>query len=304
MTLINHGIYNPSIDPSFSGARATSYWTGTPTASSKMLAWTVKFDFGEVVPLMTDTALPVRCVRGTSNILNVGSVGLRTAGPFTNWATRADGGAALPETVQDTTTGLEWQQADDGTKRTWKDSLDYCSRLSLGGLSGWHLPNVSELLGIVQFDAVTSGVAIDPAFQNAKPDLYWTSTPNEGAPALSWSVTFDLGVANGVTVTGLGYARCVRYLGPSSGSSPSSGADSGPSSDSGPSPDSGPTTDGGSCPDSGPCESSSPSPGSCGCEVVGASGPATAALWALALAGAAVRILRRRTPARERKTRH
>jgi len=282
MTLVDRGIYNPSIDPSFSGAQSMNYWTATPEASSKRLAWTVKFDYGEVVPLLADTALPVRCVRGTSNILNVGAVGVRTAGPLT----------ALPETVQDTTTGLEWQRADDGTKRTWKDSLDYCAGLSLGGLSGWHLPNSSELLGIVQFDTITNGVAIDPAFQDPKGDLYWTSTPNEGSPTHSWGVTFDVGVADGVAVTGLGYARCVRYMQSGAGPDSGPGADSGPSSDSG-------------CADSGPCAPSGPSTssGSCGCEVVGASGRTRGALWALGLAGAALSILRRRRPARERKTR-
>ena len=133
MTLVDNGVDLPSMDPSFLGAQANNYWTSTPTAASKLLAWTVKFDFGGIIPLLLDTPLPVRCVRGESGILNVGRVGLRKAGPL----------QALPDTVQDTTTMLEWQRQDDGTKRTWKDSLDYCSRLSLGGLSGWHLPNIS-----------------------------------------------------------------------------------------------------------------------------------------------------------------
>jgi N-acetylneuraminic acid mutarotase len=202
MTLINNGVDLPSINPSFNGTQSTNYWTATPTATANTLAWTVKFDFGEVIPLLMDTALPVRCVRGTSSILNVGGVGLRKAGPL----------KALAETVQDATTRLEWQRTDDGTKRSWKDSLDYCAHLPLGGLSGWHLPNESELTGIVQYDALKNGVAIDSAFQGAKADLYWTSTQNEGAPTLSWSVTFNLGVMDGISVTGLGYARCVRHM--------------------------------------------------------------------------------------------
>jgi MYXO-CTERM domain-containing protein len=204
MTLVDNGVALPSIDPSFVGARTTNYWTATPAASAQTLAWTVKFDFGEVIPLLTDTALPVRCVRGESKILNVGGVGLRKAGPL----------RALSETVQDTTTMLEWQRQDDGTKRSWKDALSYCSRLSLGGLSGWHLPNVSELLGIIQYDGLRNGVAIDEAFLAPKGDLYWTSSQNEGAPTLSWSITFNLGVVDGVTTTALGYARCVRHLEP------------------------------------------------------------------------------------------
>ena len=163
MTLIDSGVYLPSINPYFNQAQSTNYWTSTPTASTNMLSWTVKFDFGEVIPYLQDTQLPVRCVRGKSTILNVagedGGTGLRKAGPLTPTAL----------TVQDTTTGLEWQRTDDGIKRSWKDSLDYCAGLSLGGLSGWHLPNISELLGIVQYDALNSdGVAIDPAFTGAQ----------------------------------------------------------------------------------------------------------------------------------------
>lgn len=203
MTLIDNGVALPSIDPSFTGAQSTNYWTSTPTATANTLAWTVKFDFGEVIPLLMDTSLPVRCVLGKSDVLNVGGKGLRKAGPLT----------ATADTVQDPTTGLEWQLEDDGTRRSQKGSMDYCANLKLGGLSGWHLPNISELLSIVQYDALNSnGVAIDPAFQNPKADLYWSSTQNEGAPTLSWSITFNLGVVDGISVTGLGFARCVRHL--------------------------------------------------------------------------------------------
>ena len=263
MTLIDNGVDMPSIDPSFSGTQTTNYWTTTPEAATKMLAWTVKFDFGEVIPMLMDTTLPVRCVRGESTVLNVGHVGLRKAGPL----------EPQTDTVQDATTKLEWQRRDDGTKRSWKDSLSYCSRLSLGGLSGWHLPNISELLGIVQYDALHNGVAIDPAFQDPKGDLYWTSTQNEGAPTLTWSVTFNLGAVDGVTVTGLGYARCVRHTGP-----PSPGADSG--------------TNG----------APSASGSSCGCEV----GPGAArgrdlgAAALLVATAAGFRVLRRRRRSRTR----
>jgi len=109
-------------------------------------------------------------------------------------------------------TKLEWQRVNDGTKRSWKDSLDYCANLLLGGFSGWHLPNISELTGIVQYDALNNGVAIDPAFEGAQGDLYWTSSQNEGLPTLSWTVTFNLGLVDGISVTGLGYARCVRHM--------------------------------------------------------------------------------------------
>jgi hypothetical protein len=238
MTLIDSAVDNPSFDPSFTGGQANNYWSATPTVGQTMEAWTVKFDFGEVIPLLENTTLPVKCVRGTSSVLNVGHAGLRKAGPL----------KALTDTVQDTTGGLEWQRADDGVRRTWQGSLDYCANLSLGGLSGWHLPNISELLSIVQYDTINNGVAIDGAFQNPSGDLYWSSSQNEGLPGLSWSVTFNLGVVDGVYVGGLGRARCVRHLAPPPAASSSS---------------------------------------SCGCEVPGAPDGSNAAFWASTLAAVA-----------------
>jgi hypothetical protein len=249
MTLIDNNVDNPSIDPSFMGAQSTNYWTATPTATVKMLAWTVKFDFGEVIPLLMTSSLPVRCVRGQSSILNAGSHGLRKAGEL----------SVTADTVQDTTTRLEWQRRDDGTKRNWKDALSYCSRLSLGGKNGWHLPNISELLGIVQYDGLNNGVAIDPAFQDPKGDLYWTSSLNQGAPTLTWSITFNLGVVDGVTVPAPGYARCVRHLDEMSPSD--AGADGGQ----------GGTPSGGS---------------SCGCEVGPGASPLAMTAVATAMLGA------------------
>jgi hypothetical protein len=252
MTLIDNGVDLPSISTLFSAAQSTNYWTSTPTATANTLAWTVRFDFGEVIPLLLDTALPVRCVRGKSAILNVGSVGLRKAGPL----------VATAQTVQDVTTGLEWQREDDGTRRDQKGSMDYCADLQLAGLSGWHLPNISELLSIVQYDAVnSSGVAIDPSFQNPKADLYWSSSQNEGAPTLSWSITFNLGVVDGISVSGLGFARCVRHIVPAAAAPASS----------------------------------------CGCNVPGASGQAPALLWAPALSALAIFFRRSRARERRRR---
>jgi MYXO-CTERM domain-containing protein len=62
-------------------------------------------------------------------------------------------------------------------------------------------------------------------FQNAKADLYWTSTQNEGIPTLGWTVTFNLGVMDGISVSGLGYARCVRHIEPPQASSGSCSCD-------------------------------------------------------------------------------
>jgi hypothetical protein len=168
--------------------------------TSQLLAWTVKFDAGEVVPLLKDTPLPVRCVRG--ELKNRPPEGhLRLAGPLT----------AHELTVTDDANGLEWQRKDDGIKRTWRESLDMCAHLNLDGKNDWHAPNPFELLSIVEY-ASADPVKLDPVFQEGKADIYWTGTFGEGLPTLEWSVTFNLGVIDGVTYSGRAYVRCVRHV--------------------------------------------------------------------------------------------
>ena len=200
LTINSYGSTEPSMSPLFVGAQSTNYWTATVIPVAIRLAWTVKFDFGEVIPVLIDSPLPVRCVHGPP--ITTGSSGVRLAGAFTT----------TPQTVVDTRTGLEWQRQDDGVKRTWRDSLEYCANLNLAGKTGWHLPNIFELVGLVEFVHDLFTTAIDPAFVQPHSDIYWSATYNEGVPTLSLGVTFNLGVVDGVTISGHGYARCVRHL--------------------------------------------------------------------------------------------
>ena len=63
--------------------------------------------------------------------------------------------------VSDTLTGLEWQDEyvtdtnPDGnyTYTTWSDAIDYCEALELDGKKDWRLPNINELISIVNYDA-------------------------------------------------------------------------------------------------------------------------------------------------------
>jgi MYXO-CTERM domain-containing protein len=224
MTIVHYGRNNPSIDPAFATAQSTNYWTDTPVSSGGAQNWTVKFDYGELVPLGQSRQAPARCVKGgTPSGAPAGRV--RQAGPFTLLARR----------VQDPASGLEWQLGTDGVRRTWKDALAYCASLRLDGLAGWHLPNVDELRSIAEFGPNPSGGAvIDPAFQPAPADLFWTSTPNDGSPSLSWSVSFNLGIVDGVNTIGLAFARCVRhYDGSMPGPGPTLHVDAGNGSTSG-----------------------------------------------------------------------
>ncbi|MBF0534910.1 MAG: DUF1566 domain-containing protein [Nitrospirae bacterium] len=107
-----------------------------------------------------------RCARGTSGV-------------FENSFVNNGNG-----TITDRATGLLWQQTN-GAKSTnsyqftWKDALNYCDNLTLGGISNWRLPNVKELQSIVDYS--NTNPAIDTNYfqinQTTGSSLFfWSST--------------------------------------------------------------------------------------------------------------------------------
>lgn len=91
-------------------------------------------------------------------------------------------------TVTDLSTGLMWQQADDGVGRNWEEALAYAEDLELAGYADWRLPNARELQSILDYTRsmqATGSPAIDPVFyctqiidEGGEPNygFYWTGT--------------------------------------------------------------------------------------------------------------------------------
>ncbi len=91
-------------------------------------------------------------------------------------------------TITDLSTGLMWQQADDGNEYTWEEALAYAENLEFAGYDDWRLPNAKELQSIVDYTrspSTTDSAAIDPLFnvstiinEAGQTDYpcYWTST--------------------------------------------------------------------------------------------------------------------------------
>jgi len=201
-TLVSYGRALPAIDPAFPDTQSAPYWTSTPVANANTLHWTVRFSAGEVMPMLSTAGVLARCVRGASR-LAAPEGRVRLAGPLSAGAV----------SVRDDANALEWVRDDDGIKRTWRESLDACAHLSLGGHRDWHLPNALELMSLAEYGSAER-VKIDPAFEGARPELYWSSTFSQNTPGLAWSVGFNLGVVDAVGVSGRGFARCVRHLQP------------------------------------------------------------------------------------------
>ena len=113
-------------------------------------------------------------------------------------------------TISDNSTGLVWQQMDDGRERTWLHAIAYCQGLKLAGKSDWRLPNIDELESIV--DKTGKGTAINTAFfREARPEHFWSSTVYEGDMKGARYVNFGSGSTTGWhDKTKSNNVRCVR----------------------------------------------------------------------------------------------
>jgi hypothetical protein len=193
ISIVNYGVFLPSIElTSFPDCKTGAFWSYTTWAPlPDERAWTVFFDYGQTGPKLMSDPFYVRCVRGNSVLANT-------------YIDNGDG------TVSDATTGLMWQQKDDGLNRTWEEALSYCEGLKIGEYDDWRLPNLRELESILVY---SNQPTIDPVFECIG-YYYVSSTTVEHLPQYFWSVGFS---GSGVywdlkndLVHSPGYVRCVR----------------------------------------------------------------------------------------------
>jgi hypothetical protein len=122
----------------------------------------------------------------------------------TGWGAYAANGDG---TVTDTSTGLIWQQTDDGQARAWQNALPYCEDLELAGQTDWHLPNIRELQSIVDYGRYNP--SINPAF-SCRSQAYWSGTTSAYHPDHARYVHFGDGQLGPTVKTSSMYVRCVR----------------------------------------------------------------------------------------------
>lgn len=97
-------------------------------------------------------------------------------------------------TITDKATGLMWAKdgngagCNNGSTLAWAAAITFAEGLSFAGYSDWRLPNVRELMSIVDYGAVAP--AINSTFTNTQSDDYWSSTTYAGNSDNAWSVNF------------------------------------------------------------------------------------------------------------------
>lgn len=167
------------------------HWTASAAAISQGGFYVVHDGFGTFNVAVSGQSI-ARCVRGPAltGTLAVGS-----------------------DTVIDTLTNLEWQRASlDDRERTWQAALAYCESLRHAGKTDWRLPNIKELVTIVDETATLAPVVDAAAFGDSSASRYWSSSPASTSMSERLAFTLDAGIGNTPTVkmTDFAAARCVR----------------------------------------------------------------------------------------------
>jgi len=202
-TIVDFTRILPPIDPTgFPNGPIGVFWTSSPYAFLSGNAWLVDFNYGLSDNIGVGNGDAVRCVRGSRCY------------PTSRFVVLAGG------LVQDSLTGLVWQQDGSGTRTgcsgsgtltcTWAEAQAYCAGLTLGGSSGWRLPTVKELSSLVDFTVALGSSLNQTAFPNTTlPSSFWTASPSAFLSGTTWDVNSDgrssfddVGNDNGV--------RCVR----------------------------------------------------------------------------------------------
>ncbi len=192
----------------FSGGVGDSHWTATAIPGFDNYYWTLFFDGGGTGDDPDDRSRLVRCVRGE--------------GPPASDVRRIEATSGEP-VVNDRATGLEWQgcsagQSGDGCDEgaadelDWENALAFCHALTWGGHDDWRLPDVNELMTLIDFEAF--GPSIDEeTFPETESARYWTSTTVSSSASSAFQINFSSGSreTGGIKATSSNrHARCVR----------------------------------------------------------------------------------------------
>jgi len=118
--------------------------------------------------------------------------------------------------VLDKNTGLVWEQAPDGTRRTWHQATADCVKKNVGGTVGWRLPSVIELKSIQDPSLAAPFVPASAFTIGGNPGVqlagYWSSSTSLSTPTFAWLVGFvdDGDVLHSLKTVTSFYAWCVR----------------------------------------------------------------------------------------------
>jgi hypothetical protein len=101
-------------------------------------------------------------------------------------------------TITDKVTRLMWSKdaRQIPGKMNWRDAIEACNDMGLADHDNWRMPNVRELLSLIDFGAYNPALPKGHPFSHVKPsDLYWSSTTSMPDSAVAWTVSIMSGSA-------------------------------------------------------------------------------------------------------------
>lgn len=111
-------------------------------------------------------------------------------------------------TILDRETGLMWQKLEGG-KRNWEEAIVFCDNLTLAGHKDWRLPDINELMSIV--DRTRYNPVVDSRFfPDIVASIYWSSSLPPSHTDYAWFVSFHTGNVSNYKKDYAYYVRCVR----------------------------------------------------------------------------------------------
>ncbi|MFS1424889.1 DUF1566 domain-containing protein [Shewanella sp. 10N.286.48.B5] len=224
VSIADYGEFRPAIDMNafLNMPRMSSGIWALPISDHKDHVWHVGFPDAHIMGQHTASTKLVRCVRAEQDS------GFHTNDFIDN----------NDKTVTDKLTNLQWQQEVGPSRRDWENSIQYCENLELAGKKDWRLPQVKELVSIVNYNKFNP--SIDEEFFPNTPYKYyfWSSTSHIGGPmmlyrpltarkleqtteeqkirgqhgTLAWGVGYQIGDGQGQDKGSLFWNRCVRDL--------------------------------------------------------------------------------------------
>ncbi|HTZ18238.1 MAG TPA: DUF1566 domain-containing protein [Dissulfurispiraceae bacterium] len=168
-----------------------AYWTSTPVAGDNTSAWYVDFSNGSngYDLKATSNLYFVRCVHGTEP----------SYGSFIN-----NGNS----TITDPATSLMWQQGHVSSEDL-ADALTHCENLDFASRQNWRLPNIRELISIVDYSRAPALNSNYFSYNPSESITYRSSTTENVATANSWWVYIPDGKVDADPKSNQYWVKCV-----------------------------------------------------------------------------------------------
>jgi len=104
------------------------------------------------------------------------------------------GEGASSNCVVDKLSGLMWLKNPDSIQRDWTDALAYCAALDgedgRGGFTDWRLPNIRELLSLVDYGRFFPALPVGHPFESEQFLNFWSGTTDHDMNDNAWYVDF------------------------------------------------------------------------------------------------------------------